>query len=78
MYYYIIYIVILYYSLMGPQSYIRSVIDRNVVMLHITVPFRSLPIYHQSCCLTLYLKYRQHPYVYREKGYCITACSISA
>jgi hypothetical protein len=62
---------------MGEPSYIRSVVDRNVVMLRITVPFRSQVIYHQSCSLTLYLKYRQHPYVYREKGYCIIARSIS-
>jgi len=30
-------ITILYYNIMGPPSYKRSVVDRNVVMWHMTV-----------------------------------------
>ena len=33
------YYIILYYNLMGPQSYMRSVVDRNVVM-------RRIPVQH--------------------------------
>jgi len=31
------YIIILYYNLMGPPSYMRSVVDRNVFMRRMTV-----------------------------------------
>jgi len=30
-------IIILYYNIMGPPSCMRSVVDRNVVMQHMTV-----------------------------------------
>jgi len=37
LYYIILYYIILYYNLMGPPSYMRSVVDRNVVMRRIPV-----------------------------------------
>ena len=46
---YIIILYILYYNLMGPPSYVRSVFDRNVVMRRITVlssPCQSNKRYH--------------------------------
>jgi len=30
-------VILLYYNIMGPPSYMRSVVDRNVVMLRIAV-----------------------------------------
>ena len=32
-----VYYITLYYNLMGPPSYMRSVVDRNVVMWRMTV-----------------------------------------
>jgi len=36
-------VIILYYNIMGPPSYMRSVVDRNVVMLRMTV-YGTLPV----------------------------------
>ena len=41
LYYIILYYIILYY-IMGPPSYTRSVVDRNVVMRRMTVPTRTV------------------------------------
>jgi len=37
-------IILQYYSLMGPPSYMRSVVDRNVVMRCIPAPFKTTPL----------------------------------
>ena len=42
LYYIILYYIILYYIVMGPPSYMRSVVDRNVVM-------RRIPVFSDNC-----------------------------
>jgi len=48
LYYIILYYIILYYDLMGPPSYTRSVVDRNVVMRRIPVPMFQWILQAQS------------------------------
>ena len=50
LYYIILYYIILYY-IMGPPSYMRSVVDRNVVMRRIPVPHYIL--YHMPSLLNI-------------------------
>jgi hypothetical protein len=42
-------IIILYYNIMGPPSYMRSVVDRNVVMRRITVNYTLYSGKHKNC-----------------------------
>jgi len=44
-------IIILYYNIMGPPSYMRSVVDRNVVMRGALLCFNY---FNQRRCVLLY------------------------
>ena len=44
LYYIILYCIILYYIIIGPPSYMRSVVDRNVIMQRIPCLFLSVPL----------------------------------
>jgi len=48
------FLIALYYNLTGPLSYMRSVVDRNVVMLRITAFMCSIWISVQTAIISLY------------------------
>ena len=51
------FIVTLYFNLMGPPSYMRSVVDRNVVMRRVTVLSPGQGIFVLTFVLTFKLRY---------------------
>jgi len=48
-------IITLYYNILGPQSYMRSVVDRNVVMRRISVYKYTSYLYLRICSNRKYL-----------------------
>jgi len=52
-------IIILYYNIMGPLSYMQSVVDRNVVIRHMTVRLSIQYVITQIIYMLVYLFYLQ-------------------